>query len=192
MSAPSWIRQPKAWARPSLANIFIPGFVIMRKIGLKLHHTKGKASGKDFGKVYLQGSAIPDFEFDISIVSGEDEDAWNRVEPIYMPRINPQERKSISVSHPMLQSMGIYSCIPIEIEKHAPIAGVPMRIVLKCIASMPEQTKAAKTIKYTPKKLSPKLNPASYIDLPNANFVNSVHDQASQERGETLSKPKLF
>jgi hypothetical protein len=192
MSAPSWIRQPKAWGRPSLANIFIPGFVLLRKIGLKLHHTKGKASGKDFGKTYLQGSEIPDFEFDISIVSGEDEDAWNRVEPIYMPRVNPQERKALSVSHPMLQSMGIYSCIPVEIEKHAPISGSPMRIVLKCIASMPEQEKAAKTIKYSPKKLRPQSTPAPFIDLPGANFANSVHEQASRERGEILSKPKLF
>ncbi len=192
MSAPSWIRQPKAWARPSLANIFIPGFVLIGKVSIKIKHTAGKASGKDFGKTYLQGAETPGFDFHIWIVTGKDEDAWARVEPIYMPRINPDERKSLPVSHPMIQSMGIYSCIPVEMEKDPPIAGSPLKITLRCIAAMPEQTNAAKTIKYSAKQVRPKINSAPYIELPGSNFVNFIHEEAKQQRGEVLTRPKLF
>lgn len=188
MSLPTWITEVKAWMRPSLGNIYIPGHVLLRKISKRLKHTAGKGSGKDFGVTYIQGAQNPDFEFDILLMTLEDQRAWERVEPIYMPRTNPEDRKSLAVTHPMLQSMGIYSCIPVEIEKEFPLGGNPMKIILKCIASMPEIAKAAKAIKYKPKKISP----APYLDLPGAKFADSIHQQADERRGDVLAKPNLF
>jgi len=147
LSLPSWITDHKRWEKPALANIQLPGVVHLKGISIKLRVEHNKASGSDGGGSLLRGLEMPKFTFEMTLSSKEDEDAWNKITPILLPRKDPTQRGTFSVYHPSLARLQIVACIVEELEEVPPVAGGPLMAKIHCIAVLPVKKNATKKVK---------------------------------------------
>lgn len=144
---PSWIRRPKAWDKPSIGNVALPGIVTFRGVTLQLRVEKNKSSGVDGGGGIIKGLELPQFQFDLAIHSQEDEDAWNRLAPLLLPRKDPKQRGVLPVYHPTLVRFQILSCLVEKLVETPPVAGGPLLVQIQCLAVTPKKPGATKSIK---------------------------------------------
>lgn len=149
IDAPSWITNSSAWMKPVIANIQLPGTVYLKECGIKLRHQKNKKNGTDYGSVLIQGLEIPDFEFEILIRTLKEEQAWENISALFLPRKRPTERDVLPVFHPMLVPYDISSCVVVALNSKLPVAGGPMTVTIGCVAVSPEIANATKLLKIT-------------------------------------------
>lgn len=147
ISLPSWVTEHKRWEKPSIGNIVLPGVVHLKRAGISLRHEKGKSEGNDNGQILIQGLDMPSFEFELLLMTKEDEEAWNALVPYLLPRKDPRDRGIFPVSHPSLNRYQIYTCCVTDLEEIPPVAGGPMKVTIKCAAVMPVKEKANKNLK---------------------------------------------
>lgn len=147
MSLPSWITSHKRWEKPTLGNIQLPGIVHFKGVNIKLRIERNKSSGNDGGGSLIKGLEMPKFMFEIMLITAEDEDIWNRIAPILLPRKDPSNRGFLPVYHPSLARFQIVACIVEEIEEIPPGPGGMLMIRIHCLAVSPVKQKATKNIK---------------------------------------------
>ena len=120
--------------KPVIANIQLPGTVYLKECGIKLRHQKNKKNGTDYGSVLIQGLEIPDFEFEILIRTRKEEQAWENISALFLPRKRPSERDVLPVFHPMLVPYDVNSCVVVALNSKLPVAGGPMTVTIGCVA----------------------------------------------------------
>lgn len=158
MSLPSWITDHKRWEKPTLGNIILPGVVHTSQVGTKLRTQHDKASGKDGGDIRITGLEIPKFMFRLTLNSKEEEDAWNKIAPLFLPRKDPRQRKVLPVYHPSLARFQIVACIVEHVNETMPSGDQPLMAEIHCLAVSPPKNNATKRIKakvITPNAKSP-------------------------------------
>lgn len=146
LSLPSWIRTPKAWDKPSLGNVQLPGIVVFRGITIQLRVEKNKCSGADGGGGVIKGLELPQFQFDLALNSQDEEDTWNRIAPLLLPRKDPRTRGVLPVYHPTLVRFQIRYCLVEKLVETPPNAGGPLLVQIQCLAVTPKKSGATKSV----------------------------------------------
>ena len=146
MTLPSWITEHKRWEKPTIGGIQLPGIVKLSNTSIKLRVEANKGSGNDGGGSLIRGLEIPKFSFELTLLSREDEDTWNKIVPTLLPRKDPTQRGTFAVYHPSLARFRIVACIVEELEEVPPTAGGPLVARIHCIAVLPVKKNATKKI----------------------------------------------
>lgn len=194
MSLPSWITQAESWIRPELANIYIPGTVVFRNIAIEKKHPsphRAKKAGQSYGSMPVQGLLAPEFEFEVSIAWGEEEQLWDQVVPYFYPR---GKTEALPVKHPELQKRQIFWVFVSKLSSRLPVAdnGFCMIHTIRMIATQPNFKNASTLIlgKKKPITKPANTNPA-YEQINGSEFANSAHEAAELAKKQKLSKPKV-
>ncbi len=185
LDLPSWVTDAKRWMQPTLGNIVLPGVVYLHECGIGLRNQKSKSSGNDYGNILIQGLEIPEFTFEILLFTKKDEDAWENISQLYLPRKRPNERNILPVYHPMLALYQITSCLVLSLRSRMPNAGGPMGIVIGCVAVSPINANATKTL--TSKGLGG-IGPGGNYKSPDVVQVNANIPSVS-ESGRPVRRP---
>lgn len=149
---PSWITNSKAWNSPVLDGEFLPGTVHLQETGVEIQREKNKASGKDSGSIIFRGIEAPEFMFELELNTLSDELAWEKLKRKLLSRIDPRNRTSYSVFHPILTICSINRCIVHKVTTTPPRPGRPMIGKIYCTAV--SITKANATKNVTPRTLN--------------------------------------
>jgi len=199
MSLPSWITNRRAWEKPTIGNVVIPGVVRLTGGALKLRIESNKSSGNDASSSLIKGLEQPTFGFQVSLTSREDELEFDKLIPILIPRKNPQARDALPVFHPILAKHDINNCLVSEINPGFPEPGGHLVYEISCIAVSPDKLGATK--KVNPKGAGGKGPIAPIIDLdnPRGNQATTSDRQklppqpgpAKTKFGPTLTEDKL-
>ena len=186
LSHPSWITEHKKWNKPTLGNVVLPGIVHFDWEGIQLVVEDNKASGSDGGGALIRGLKMPDFMFELTLTSKDDEDNWNQLAPYLLPRKDPRSRGVLPVYHPILARYQIVACIVNKLVDKAPLQGGPLKVRINCLAVAP--AKAGATKKVTPKGIGaggPGIAPP-YIDPVTG---QTVSDSTTNVRKKVATPP---